>query len=187
MSAPSRRVSLFGLLVIVALVVPTVPVIGAALDVTSRAANVEAEAQRARPAVVMTAPSASEAELLAAEVVRLTNLERAAAGRSPLTVHPAVSSAAMAHSADQAATGRMSHIGSDGSDGGTRLTRAGFTWSAWGENVAAGQSTAADVVSAWMASSAHRANILSSTSRVIGVGVATSPNGTRYWTMDLAT
>jgi uncharacterized protein YkwD len=187
MSAPSRRISLVGALLVAALLAPAVPVLGAALDFPSTAADVDAEARRARPsAAELTTPAPTEAEQLAAEVVRLTNLERAAAGRAPLAVHPAVWSAAMSHSADQAAMGRMSHTGSDGSDAGTRLTRAGFTWRTWGENVAAGQRTAADVVSAWMGSSVHRANILSSTFTVIGIGVATTANGTRYWTMDLA-
>lgn len=187
MSAPTRRIPLIGAVAIAALLGSAIPALGAAFDASFTAASVTAEAQRARPSVTETrVPGPSEAELLAAEVVRLTNLERAAVGRSALAVHPAASAAAMAHSADQAAMGRMTHTGSDGSDAGTRLTRAGFTWGAWGENVAAGQRTAAEVVGAWMASPVHRANILSSTFRVIGIGVATAPDGTRYWTMDLA-
>ena len=33
---------------------------------------------------------------------------------------------------------RMTHTGSDGSDAGQRISREGYRWSAWGENVAMG-------------------------------------------------
>ena len=56
----------------------------------------------------------------------------------------------------------------------------------WAENVAAGSPTAADVMSAWMGSGAHRTNILNSSAVHIGVGLAYSSNGTPYWTMVLA-
>jgi uncharacterized protein YkwD len=188
-SAPPRRIAIV-LVAGTVLAVPSLPVLGAVLDPdVPMVARATSEAHRASSAMVvgttLSAPS-NPAEALAAEVVRLTNVERAAAGRAALTVHPAVTQAALNHSQDQAATGRMSHTGSDGSDAGTRLTRAGFTWGAWGENVAAGQRTAQDVVAAWMSSSGHRANMLSSSFTTIGVGVATDAAGTPYWTMVLA-
>lgn len=189
MSAPSRRFSVLATLVAATLVAPAVPVVSAALDGSSMVASAGAGAARSRSVVVAPTappPPASEAEQLVAEVVRLTNLERAAAGRSQLVVHPAAASAAMAHSADQAAMRQMSHTGSDGSNAGTRLTRAGFTWRTWGENVAVGQRSAEAVVSAWMGSSGHRANILNAAFTTIGVGVATDADGRRYWTMVLA-
>jgi uncharacterized protein YkwD len=177
-------------LCIVALAAPSLPVLGAVLGPdTPMVASARTGAERSRaPVEVGTTvpPPPSEAEALAAEVVRLTNLERAAVGRSTLSVHPAVVAAAVTHSQDQAAQGRISHTGSDGSNTGTRLTRSGFTWRTWGENVAAGQRTASDVVAAWMGSAGHRANMLSSSFTTIGIGVVTSPDGRRYWTMVLA-
>lgn len=182
----SRRTTIV-LVALATLAAPTLPVLAAALEPdVPMVARASSGAQRASLPAAPTPPPPDETAALAAEVVRLTNLERAAAGRSQLAAHPAVTAAAVAHSQDQAATGRMSHTGSDGSDAGTRLTRAGFDWRTWGENVAAGQRTAAEVVTAWMDSSGHRANMLNAAFTTIGIGVATDASGTRYWTMVLA-
>ena len=59
-----------------------------------------------------------------------------------------------------------------------------------GENVAAGQTTPAGVVSAWMNSPTHRANIIYPDFYDIGIGFVNNPNDTtlrfyNYWTMDL--
>ncbi|MBA3398727.1 MAG: CAP domain-containing protein [Acidimicrobiia bacterium] len=80
----------------------------------------------------------------------------------------------------------MSHEGSDGSDPGTRIRRQGHRYSTWGENVAAGYRTANDVMRGWMNSPGQRANILNGRFTDIGIGLATSADGTRYWTMVLA-
>jgi len=65
---------------------------------------------------------------------------------------------------------------------GDMLKQFGIKWSAWGENIASGQRTPEAVVTAWMNSEGHRANILSSNFSKIGVGYATNSNGTPYWT-----
>ena len=80
----------------------------------------------------------------------------------------------------------MTHTGSDGSNAGDRIARAGFSAGTWGENVAAGYATAASVVDGWMNSSGHRANILDPSFTHIGVAVANAAEGTPYWTMVLA-
>ena len=69
---------------------------------------------------------------------------------------------------------------------GQRATRRDYRWSAWGENVAAGAPDAASVVTGWMNSPEHRANVLNPSYTDIGVGLAYSSNGTPYWTMVLA-
>jgi uncharacterized protein YkwD len=80
----------------------------------------------------------------------------------------------------------MTHTGSDGSNAGTRIARAGFAAGAWGENVAAGYGSAASVVTGWMGSTGHRENILNGAFTQIGVGYALGSDGTPYWTMVLA-
>lgn len=189
LSRGSRRRIAVGL-GFVALAAPSLPALGVAFDADRpMVASAQAGAERSvAPVDIGTTvpPPPSGAVSLAAEVVRLTNLQRAAAGRSALSAHPLVGAAAVAHSQDQAARQRMGHTGSDGSDAGTRLTRAGFTWRAWGENVAAGQRSARDVVTAWMNSAGHRTNMLSSSFTTIGIGVVTGADGARYWTMVLA-
>lgn len=52
---------------------------------------------------------------------------------------------------------------------------------AGGENIAYGQRSPQEVVTAWMNSPGHRANILSNKFNKLGVGVH-EVNGTIYWT-----
>ncbi|QHC32124.1 CAP domain-containing protein [Streptomyces sp. HF10] len=129
-------------------------------------------------------PSATAASGVTAQIVQLVNAERAKAGCRPLTLDAKLTEAAQAHSADMAAHQNMSHTGSDGSDPGTRITQAGYTWSAYGENVAYGYATAAEVMAGWMSSPGHRANILDCGYQEIGVGLA-QPGS--YWTQDFGT
>lgn len=136
------------------------------------------------PAPSTTTTSASMS--VSSQVVALVNQQRASRGLGPLSISPTLSTAAEAHSRDQAQRSTMSHTGATGSNVYQRITTAGYWPSAWGENVAAGQPSATDVMNAWMASSGHRANILSSNFSEIGVAAVASANGTLYWTMDLA-
>jgi uncharacterized protein YkwD len=84
--------------------------------------------------------------------------------------------------------GYFSHTGRDGSDPGTRLGRAGYRWSAWAENIAAGQPSATDVVNAWFGSAGHCQNFMSSAVTQVGFGFAQNPSSTykSYWVSDLA-
>ena len=118
-------------------------------------------------------------------VVGLVNTARANAGLAPVAWHEQVAAAALAHSTDQAGMNRMTHTGSDGSDAGARLLRAGFVWKAWGENVAGGYTSVQSVFDGWMASPAHKAQILGNFV-YIGLAAVASSSGTVYWTMDLA-
>ncbi len=113
------------------------------------------------------APSGAPAEVLA-----LVNTERAAVGCPALTVNAKLTKAAQDHSEDLAAHSNMSHTGSDGSDPGQRITRAGYEWSTYAENVAYGYDTAAKVMEGWMNSPGHKRNILDCDVKEIGIGLA---------------
>ena len=121
-----------------------------------------------------------------AQIVSLINQERANNGLAKLSLSNAISHAARDHSLDMACHNFASHDGSDGSTVFTRLVRAGFNWSYAAENVAGGISSAAGVVSGWMGSSGHRANILDPHMMYIGVGYAYASGTTygHYWTAD---
>ncbi len=123
---------------------------------------------------------------MSSAAIDAANAERVAAGLAALQSGAALNSAAVAHSIDQASHNTMTHTGSDGSNAGTRLARSGFSASTWGENVAAGYTSAASVVSGWMGSSGHRENILNPNVTYIGVAYAQAGDGTLYWTMVLA-
>ncbi|UFR06313.1 CAP domain-containing protein [Streptomyces sp. Go40/10] len=138
----------------------------------------------AAPAAPSTPKPAATASGVTGEILQLVNDERAKAGCQALTLNPALTKAAQAHSADMASHQNMSHTGSDGSNPGDRITAAGYTWSSYGENVAYGYGTAEQVMAGWMASPGHRANILNCGFKEIGVGLA-QPGS--YWTQDFGT
>ncbi|MFI1654235.1 sigma-70 family RNA polymerase sigma factor [Streptomyces sp. NPDC020472] len=114
------------------------------------------------------------------QVIDLVNAERAKAGCGPLTEHPLLTQAAQGHSDDMAARDFFDHTDPDGDGPGERITAAGYAWSSYGENIAKGQTTAAQVMDSWMNSPGHRANILNCGFKEIGVGLHTS--GGPYWT-----
>ncbi|MFS8201557.1 CAP domain-containing protein [Streptomyces sp. CWNU-52B] len=118
----------------------------------------------------------------AAEVVALTNAERAAAGLAPLAEDPLLTRAAQAHSADMVARAFYSHTAPDGSEPWHRAAAAGSTRRTIGENIACGQRSAAEVVQGWMDSPGHRANILKPAFTHIGVGFAGGGSAGTYWT-----
>lgn len=136
----------------------------------------------AKPATT-TPSSAASASGTAARVVQLVNSERGKVGCAPLTVNAKLTQAAQAHSEDMAAHRTMSHTGSDGSSPGERITAAGYAWQTYGENVAYGYTTPESVMTGWMNSPGHRANILNCAFKEIGVGYAQPDN---YWTQDFA-
>ena len=129
--------------------------------------------------VPMCAPATTEQQTVA-----ITNQHRAANGLRPLTINTTLTGAAQNHANDQASVDTMSHTGTDGSDPGTRIIRSGYPVAAWGENVAGGYATPDTVMTAWMNSPGHRANILNNTFTHIGIAIAYAPDGTPYWAME---
>jgi uncharacterized protein YkwD len=119
-------------------------------------------------------------------VVTSVNQYRAQSGRAAVAVDQRLTNAAQSHANDMAARGVMTHTGTGGTNAGQRITANGYTWTTWAENVAAGQPTAADVMSAWMNSAGHQANILNGSMVHIGVAAAIGANGVTYWAMELA-
>jgi len=122
------------------------------------------------------------------KVFKLTNIERTNNGLSPLIWHNTLALAAHGHSMDMMLNNFMSHTGSDESNVGQRIERAGITnWKNWAENVAAGYTTPEAVVAGWMNSPGHRANILNTNVTHLGVGYVPRPQGSTadyatYWT-----
>lgn len=114
------------------------------------------------------------------QVVVLTNQERAANSLQAYNQDAKLTISARGHATDMAANDYFSHTGLDGSSMADRITDAGYIWNAVGENIAAGQTTSTEVVTAWMNSQGHRDNILSSTYCDIGVGYAFETSSTYY-------
>ena len=121
------------------------------------------------------------------EVLRLTNAERAKGGCQPLKHDAQLRAAAFGHSSDMAAKNYFDHTSQDGRSFLDRIRAAGFTGgTGWAENIAMGQPTPASVVTGWMNSAGHRANIMNCKYNLIGVGAAKNSRGQIYWTQDFA-
>jgi uncharacterized protein YkwD len=74
------------------------------------------------------------------------------------------------------------HRGSDGSQPKDRVLRAGYRSRLTGENIAYGPESAEEVVSGWLASPGHCANIMESRFQDIGVGLAIGRDRRQiYW------
>ncbi|HAQ39505.1 MAG TPA: hypothetical protein DCM73_00775 [Clostridiales bacterium] len=116
------------------------------------------------------------------KVVELVNVERQKAGLPVLTLDAEISNVARLKSKDMADKNYFAHQSPTYGSAGNMLNQFGIRWSAWGENIAAGQKTPEDVVTAWMNSEGHRANILSAKFSKIAVGYVTNSNGRSYWT-----
>lgn len=109
---------------------------------------------------------------LVAQVLALVNQERAAAGLAALLADAQAERAAKAHCEDMAGRRYFDHISPEGWTPGDRLRLTGASgYSAWGENIARGPTTASAVMQTWMASPGHRANILDPSFTHLGVGL----------------
>ena len=106
------------------------------------------------------------------EVLTIVNNERANNGLSALKMDRSLLETAMQRAAESSIY--WNHIRPDGSDcftANSKMTR---------ENIACGAWTAEQVMNLWMNSSGHKANILSSDSKSIGIGCF-NYNGVNYW------
>jgi uncharacterized protein YkwD len=132
------------------------------------------------PAPAPAAPAPAPAGLdRAGQVLALVNQERAAAGCRPLSADSGLAGVAAAHSADMRDRGYFDHVNLSGQSPFDRASAAGLT--ARAENIARGQADAAAVMSSWMKSPGHRANILDCSLTRLGVGIADGGAGP-WWT-----
>jgi uncharacterized protein YkwD len=89
-------------------------------------------------AMLLAPPAGAADPAMQQAMLAEVNAIRARAGRPPLTLDARLSRAALDHSRDMLEAGRLGHTGSDGSDPGRRITRAGYAWRSYRENVGAG-------------------------------------------------
>ncbi|MEV6856830.1 sigma-70 family RNA polymerase sigma factor [Streptomyces microflavus] len=135
----------------------------------------------AAPAPKPPPPAPAPPASVGGQVLQIVNAERAKEGCGPVTSNDLLATAAQRHSADMASRDYFSHTSPDGTDPGDRITAAGYRWSTYGENIAKGQRTPADVMKSWMDSPGHRANILNCSFKEMGIGKQDSGGGP-VWT-----
>nr|WP_249292465.1 CAP domain-containing protein [Metabacillus flavus] len=114
-----------------------------------------------------------------AEVVSLVNKERAKAGLKPLAVDWELARVAKYKSQDMHDRHYFDHNSPTFGTPFNMMKTFGIKYKTAGENIAQGQTSAQAVMTAWMNSSGHRANILNSSYTHIGVGYVKDGN---YWT-----
>jgi uncharacterized protein YkwD len=131
-----------------------------------------------------------------AQILALLNQQRAANGLATLTVDSRLVAAAQLHSQNMAdlslivgMSEALSHtlMGSPEPSVATRADYVGFDYRIIGENIAFGYQDANAVMTAWMNSPGHRANILFSQYTSVGIGVRYNSLGVPYYTQEFGT
>jgi len=131
--------------------------------------------------------------VVALEIHRLTNEERARKWLSPFVYDAHLAAIARGHSEDMVSGGYFDHISPSGCDTSCRLEIVGYEADAWSENIAwrldSGLPSAPELaeyfMETWLESKVHRENIFSDTVTHEGVGVV-RVGDTVYVTVDFA-
>lgn len=87
-----------------------------------------------------------------------------------LTVDPLLRCAARNHSRDMSKREFFDHVNPDGDGPTERFDRAGWSGTAWGENIVGGYGSPDAQFAGWMSSEGHCANIMNSYFTVVGIG-----------------
>ncbi len=115
------------------------------------------------------------------------NALRASVGVPPYAYNAQLALAAQWHSEDMAATGSISHTGSDGSSVQSRVLAAGYPAGSGGviagENIYAGMGGPENAYNWWLNSPVHYRGMTSTYYTEIGIGVAHGANGWTYYTL----
>lgn len=148
---------------------------------TPAAQTVKPVATPAKP-VATAAPAVANTTGTAAfiqQIVTLVNKERAAAGLSPVAALASLNKVAAAKATDMRSNHYFSHTSPTYGSPFDMMSSFGVTYQYAGENIAMGQKTPQEVMTAWMNSTGHRANILSANFNYIGVGFDNN-----YWVQE---
>jgi uncharacterized protein YkwD len=124
-------------------------------------------------------PTTANLALVRAAVLCLVNTERAQHGELPLNPDSRLEAAAESHTSDMITSDYFEHVSPNGTTPVDRVRAAGYLRNesvgyVIGENLAWGTyqlSTAQAIVSAWIASPGHLANILESSYRDTGIAI----------------
>jgi uncharacterized protein YkwD len=125
---------------------------------------------------------------LARQALTLVNIERARVGISPLTLSDTLTKAAEEYACALAAEDFFDHFDPLTGDGPReRVAAAGYEFFGIGENLAGGQTTAAEAVEGWLNSPRHRDNLLHPAWKETGIGVRRGGSLRIYWVQEFGT
>lgn len=123
-------------------------------------------------AVVVPAASVYSSAITRANIISLTNQTRIGLGLPTLVENGLLNAAAQNKATDMLADQYFAHTSPDGVTPWNFINNAGYYYQYAGENLAVHYTSAEGVVSGWMASPTHRANIVDERFSDIGVGIA---------------
>ena len=124
-------------------------------------------------------------ERMADQVLHLVNLERAEADIPPVTPNPALEKIADDYACRMIAEDFFGHTDPlTGHGPGDRAVVGKYSFYAIGENLAAGQETAAEVMKVWMDSPSHRNIILDEKWSEVGIAVRIGGDYSIYWVQE---
>ncbi len=124
-------------------------------------------------------PTSTSVSAYEQKVVELTNAERAKNGVAALQLDEDLSKVARTKSSDMKEKGYFDHTSPTYGSPFDMMKQFGISYRSAGENIAMGQRSPEEVVTAWMNSEGHRKNILNASFTHIGVGYVADGN---YWT-----
>ncbi|MFC7062210.1 SafA/ExsA family spore coat assembly protein [Halobacillus seohaensis] len=130
----------------------------------------------------VTIPLKQGIKSLEQQVIDLTNQKRSENGLSALRADWELSRVARYKSKDMENKGYFSHESPTYGSPFQMMSDFNVSYSRAAENIAAGQSTAQEVVNGWMDSPGHRKNILDANLTYIGVGYSEGGSYGHYWT-----
>lgn len=104
-------------------------------------------------------------------IVLEMNRHRARAGLPALQWDARLAAAAEDRAEDMVARGYFAHVDPEGRSPFLTVKAHGYRFRAVGENLAVGYPTARSIVEGWMASPGHRANILATDYREVGIAI----------------
>lgn len=126
------------------------------------------------PTELATTTLVASSTLTSTDIVTLSNNERAEAGLGGLTANPLLTQMAERKARDILAKQYFEHVSPTGVGVGDLAREAGYDYALVGENLALGNfGTSQAVVTGWMNSPGHRANILHKKFTEIGVAAVT--------------
>jgi len=131
---------------------------------------------------IVKIPNLAEVKTIESQVASMVNKERDKVGLGPLRLNWQLSRVARYKSQDMIDKNYFDHQSPTYGSPFDMMNNFGIKFSSAGENIAYGQRTATEVMTGWMNSAGHRANILGSSYTEIGVGLAKKTDGTCYWT-----
>lgn len=143
----------------------------------------------------LAADRAGRGEGMDKEVVVLINRARARGmncdgkyfrSARPVQWNDTIGEATMNHCMDMVKRGLLCHSDYAGGKPGDVLSRLGYRWRAFGENVGEGYRTSGEMVKGWLESAQHCGNIMNPVFTEAGSSYAWRA-GRIYWTLILAT